>query len=324
MSLINNYLANFNGEKIRIDDYYGYQTADHSYFIVPTTQQEVVHLEQGWCADYFIHKGYLRIAKPIQNQQEQLITVENGQNYIVLKAKKTQRNNEMGATQLAAFHQTGGLYPYTPNYISTYGLWHSLWGERLAVFEAYYEKQIEVRPVSRYLRLFIDTFPYLIGLTENAIQYVQETNKEHRFDKVDQGCITFQRYNNQMERDVIFSDQFVYDHPTRDLAEYIRPYLLNNEMDTKANDPVYLFLKEYEKRQPLSVFSWRLLFARLLCPIHIFDFIEEAIDVTDKEETFHGYRNLLEKQGNYEKQLKDFFFRVGIDPNYNQIPFLEW
>lgn len=322
MSIIQHYLANFHGEQIQMNNYYGYQTVDHYYFIVPTYLHEGVHLEQGWCADYLINKGYLRIAKPIQNQQEQLITIENDQSYIVLKARKTRKNNEKHAIQLAQFHQTGALYPYTPNHISTYGVWQSLWEERLAMFEAYYQKQIEIRPVSRYLRLFIDTFPYVIGLTENAIQYLQETNQDYRFDNVDQGCITFQKYKNQLDQDIVFSDQFVYDHPTRDLAEYIRPYLLTSETNSKLK--IRMFLNAYEKKQTLSVFSWRLLFARLICPIHIFDFIEQAMDVTDKEETYLAYRDLLEKQLSYEAQLNNFFSLVGIDPNYNQIPYLEW
>ncbi|GGM37245.1 spore coat protein YutH [Paraliobacillus quinghaiensis] len=307
---------------MEVDNYQGYQIGDQYYFIAPTEQVEVIHLEHNWCADFLIENGYRQVAKVIQNQQEQWITTENDKHYIVLQANQSSQMKLSHGEQLAHFHQTGALYPYTPNYISTYGLWQSLWEEKLAGFEAYYQTQLEVRPASRYLRLFIDTFPYLIGLTENAIQYVQEANLERRFDRPDQACITFQRYRNQLEHYFIFSDQFFYDHPSRDLAEYIRPFLLDN--NEKKNQYIRSFLDDYEKVRPLSVFSWRILFARLLCPIHLFDFIDKAKHQVDSEETYFRYKDLLEKQVNYEKGLKSFYHMVGIDPNQNEIPFLDW
>src|SRR5690625_7933125 len=95
--------------------------------------------------------------------------------------------------------------------------------------------------------------PYIIGVSENAIQYMQESEQERRYRDCDRGTIAFQRYQDQLLRQTIWSTDLVYDHPTRDIAEYISTKLLLGEK--WAVTVVWLCLEEYEAGQQLAAFS---------------------------------------------------------------------
>lgn len=121
----------------------------------------------------------------------------------------------------------------------------------------------------------MDFMPYLSGISENAIQYMQESEYESRFHETDQGTITFRRYHGQFSRHHLWLTDFAYDHPARDLAEFIRNQLLQTE---DPMDGIQAFLEDYQQVRPLSVFSWRLLYARLLFPIHFFFLMSWNVD----------------------------------------------
>ncbi|MFB1051167.1 hypothetical protein [Paraliobacillus sp. JSM ZJ581] len=320
MDIIHQYVPYFNGDLVKVGDRQAYYVEGYYYFIIPTDDIEHVHMEQSWFANHLIEQDYLRIAKPIKNIQGVYISEENDQNYIALQAMKHPYETLDTPTRLATFHSIGKNYAYLPSYANAYGEWQNLWEQKIKLYEAYYQSQLQVRPVTRYQRLLVDTFPYIIGVTENAIQYLNESNLETRFTLSDQGCIAFKRYTNQLEQPFILSNQFIYDHPVRDVAEYIRPYFLKKD----GHKEVVHFLEKYEDIAPLSIFSWRLLYARLILPIHLFDFIDQAIEESNSEETYFAYRKLLDNQHNYETHLKSFFQNNRIDPFKNQIYELDW
>ncbi|WP_182201566.1 hypothetical protein [Paraliobacillus salinarum] len=320
MDIIHQYVPYFNGKLVNIGNREAYYVEGNYYFIVPTAETEHVHMEQEWLANHLIDQDYLRVAKTIKNIHGTYITEENGQHYIALQAMKYPYELLDTPIRLATFHSIGKSYSYSPSYATAYGEWQNLWEKKMMLYEAYYQSQLQARPVTRYQRLLIDTFPYMIGLTENAIQYLNESNQETRFTLFDQGCITFKRYTDQLDQPFIFSNQFIYDHPVRDIAEHIRPYFLKED----GHKQVALFLEKYEQIAPLSIFSWRLLYARLILPIHLLDFIDRAVGEPNNEGIFEEYRKLLDDQHNYEAHLKSFFQDNRIDPFKNQIYELDW
>ncbi|GAA5417764.1 hypothetical protein Pryu01_02839 [Paraliobacillus ryukyuensis] len=320
MSVIYQYIEHVNGKVVKIDKREAYVLDNFYYFILPTGESEQAHLEREWLASYLEQQNYLRVAKPIKSINGSFVTQDQDKSYVCLQAMKHPYEIKNSETRLAEFHQVAIGYPYMPRFISVYGSWQSLWEDKLTLFEAYYQNQLDMRPVSRYQRLLVDTFPYLIGLTENAIQYVQEINHETRFTEMDQGCITFQRYTNQLDKPFIFSNEFIFDHPARDIAEYIRPLLFRKD----GKQQIVEILQTYEKTSPLSVFGWELLYARLILPIHLFDFIDRSSNHFDKEETYLNYRQMLDNQLYYEEQLRTFFKDNKIDVFKNRIHQLDW
>ncbi|MRH44745.1 hypothetical protein GH741_19025 [Aquibacillus halophilus] len=320
--LLSQYVPNFYGSRTTIDGFNGYINGDTGYFIIPEPNNEEVHYEQKVISDFLINSGVDNIATPLFSQQGQLTTRIDSKDYLVYMGRISRSSRtSSSAHTLASFHKLGTNYPYEPNYVSSYGQWKTLWASKVESFEQMYASLYQKRPVSSYHRLFIDTFPYLIGLSENAIQFLQESEADKRFHESDRPTITFQRYQHQLQKDIIWSHELVHDHPVRDLAEHIRPFLLEED---QAFFKIKTALKEYEQVQPLSVFSWRLLYARLLFPIHLFDFLESGLVRNEPENLYNEYKLKLEKQSNYERNLKRFFNEVGVDTRTLSIPVLDW
>lgn len=310
-------------QQIKVDGVTGFQQGEHIYIIIPSSANPYYHYEQRAVAEFLLEQGIENLAVPVSNANGELLTVWEDKEYVVLRINNSaNRLTFSHPEQLARFHQAGAGYPYQPNTFSSYGHWKKLWADKLAYFEKIYHQLYEERPVSRYQRLIIDTFPYLSGLTENALQYLQETETETRYHNNDQPTFTFQRYRQQSEKAIIWPNDIVYDHPARDIAEYLRGGLLQaaNGFPRQVNT----FLNNYNNHYPLSIFGWRLVFARLLLPVHLFDQIEQGLLEENQEVLYKDYKKLLESQTNYEIRLKSLFSDLGIDSVSLNIPNLDW
>ncbi|MFP3360225.1 hypothetical protein R0K17_23205, partial [Planococcus sp. SIMBA_143] len=90
---------------------------------------------------------------------------------------------------------------------------------------------------------------------------------------------------NNLQKSVIWLDDFVFDHPVRDLAEYTRGMLLSDA----PSEEIVQFLHDYQSERPLSIFSWRLLYARLLYPVHFFDHVDSVMSGRTLEDPFTTY-----------------------------------
>src|SRR5699024_2140553 len=101
-------------------------------------------------------------------------------------------------------------------------------------FESYIHQEAKKHPHA-YYQYVMDILPYIIGISENAIQYIAESEIDTRFHDADQGTITFQRYQGNLNAPIIWASDLVYDHPTRDLAEYIRFKYLLDRKSTRLN-----------------------------------------------------------------------------------------
>ncbi|MBM7570942.1 spore coat putative kinase YutH [Aquibacillus albus] len=323
LDILNHYVQNLQGNKVSVNGYDGYKNGDDFYFIISKQNDEEVHFEQKAISDFCIQQGIENIAVPLFNYRGTLTTEVDQKEYLVLAAKDRKYVKQSShAKDLASFHNIGSEYPYTPNYLSSYGQWKELWENKISMIEDIYNQQYVERPVSPFHRLFIDTFPYIIGLSENALQYLQETETDQRFHDGDKPSITFRRYSNQLQRSIIWSTDFSYDHPVRDLAEYIRPLLLQDNYQSLTR--MSSFFTEYEQERPLSIFGWRLLYARLLFPIHLFDHLEAGFRSNNLEIFYKEYKELLQKQTNYETNLKSFYKNLEFDTESLNIPVIDW
>ncbi|WP_106496800.1 hypothetical protein [Lentibacillus sp. Marseille-P4043] len=308
--------------EIILDQRKGYKSADHTYFIISADNKEVIHMEQAALAYYLAENNYTEMAIPIPTIHGEWILHYQGENYLVLQVNQLKDQNGLSqGKQLAAFHHVGAMYRYEPHEISSYGQWKQLWINKLTIYENKLMQEAEKHP-SDYYRFVMDILPYIVGISENAIQYVQETEQEYRFDEVDQGTISFQRFANSMSKPVFWTDELVYDHPARDLAENIRFYFLQN--DKNSTERVLSFLHDYQLIRPLSVFSWRLLYARLIFPIHIYDCLKRGFDSQEYDQVYTDLTKLMAQQTVYEERLRDFFTEVAVDPEALQIPVLHW
>ncbi|RKQ29597.1 hypothetical protein [Oceanobacillus halophilus] len=307
-------------EKIWLDGKEGYRNGNNYYFTTSIDNKEMVYLEQASLAYYLIDNHLEHTSVPIPNLQGEWFTPYHDHNYMVIKVQEMKHDDRNpDGIVLANFHQIGARYQYQPREISSYGAWKSLWIDKLTVFEAKMEEEANQNPCA-YYRLLMDVFPYVIGISENAIQYMNESEAETRFHESDQGTITFNRYKNQLRNPILWTDNLMYDHPARDIAEYIRYSLVRR--DNQNN--IITFLNDYQSVRPLSIFSLRLIYGRLLYPVHFYDLINRGFLGENVDSLYVELKELLGKQNQYEEAVRQFFERLGIDPEASNIPVLHW
>jgi len=297
----------------------------YAYFTTCIENKEEIFIEQAVLATFLKENGCRGMAWPIRNSQDEWHTVYKGKRYLVCCTEIEHFSDNYSSGELLAhFHKRFRHYPYQPKYVSCYGDWKELWIDKLEYFEETIG-QLANQKRDPYACRVMDVFSYLIGISENAIQYIGESEMEVRFGDSDQPAITFVRYHEQLREPVIWPDDLLYDHPVRDIAEWMRTKFLEN--DYNAPEDAARFLADYESVQPLSIFGWRLLYARLLYPAHFFDLLERLFETEDeeKQEDIMGILNrLCSKQELYEERLREFFEIINVNPQQFQIPQPEW
>ncbi|KGX89817.1 spore coat putative kinase YutH [Pontibacillus marinus] len=313
------------GEEIYHSGLHGFKGRDGYYILIPeppTTDEEAY--EQRSLCEYLANQGFQNVAIPLFTTEGRLQTSLDNQTFSLIYTPSFDTVQEKQGTKLARFHQLGNDYPYQPQYVSRYGQWKTLWEDKMDAWTSLYEQEWEERPATSYQRLFIETFPYLEGMTENAIQYLQESEQDWRYDQTDQGTFTFQRLHPSMLSENIWPHTLLYDHPTRDIAEWMRYKFL--EKGFEAFGEIQTFLDDYESSRTLSVFSWRMIYARLLLPVHLFDSLEGALGKGDKRNRMaeQSLRDLLHYQETYEQILYRFFAELSLDVQRVNIPVLDW
>jgi len=306
-------------EKRQIYGREGYKQSEYIYFIIPADNREILYMEQAALAYYLMENQFDQTTVPVQNMQGDWFTTHQESSYMVVRANQYSRESEASPGEtLAYFHETGSKYQYEPQHVSSYGQWKQLWINKLTQFELRAEEEAKENPTPLNL-LIMDSLPYIIGISENAIQFLQESEKDYRFHESDEGTIAFSRYVNQLHQPFIWTHDLVYDHPVRDLAECIRYSITHNE----GKEKVYQFLSDYQSVRPLSVFSWRLLYARLLFPVHFFDAIYAPVPADNEKRCTH-FNHLIEYQDKYETTLRTFFEDAGVEREELNIPVLHW
>lgn len=290
------------------------------YVVIPTSEQREFLIEQAVVAYYLKEQNEVHGAYPLRNIDEQFVTTIDEEKWIVLQINALRHDRtQMHGEVLAQFHQKHQTYPFEPHSISSYGSWKKLWVDKLTAYE--HNLQASLTENRTYFeRSWIDLFPYVIGMTENAIQYIGEVERSHALDIGDRPTITFHRYVDQLEQACFFSYELHYDHPIRDVSECVRHALLQEEWNLEQ---VVYFIEQYERVQPLSPFSWQLLYARLLYPAHFFDQMDAHRN--EEEQTIRkGLIDLCQRQEKYEQRLRKLFHEIKRNHQKIHIPMLQW
>ncbi|MCH1625538.1 spore coat putative kinase YutH [Ferdinandcohnia quinoae] len=300
------------------------------YCIVPNSNlelEEIFELKQ--MSDYLIQNGDIRVASILPTTSGQLISTINEQNSIVVRCPvHDRRTSESIGKELARFHKKGRSFPYRVTRLSRIGQWKYLWEKRLDQMEMFWKEKVRQHPENSFERLFVEAFPYYIGLTENAIQYLVDTELDEYPAPIDSATICHHRFTEMTwDKNYFFKlpTDWVYDHYTRDIAEYIRDQ--HSIGETKINNQIYHFMNDYERVSPLSPFSWRLLYARLLFPLHFFECIEGYYLVSSEEKMKREEQRLttiINDSSDHERFLSNFFNQVGVQKRKLNLPDVSW
>lgn len=319
-------------EQIKIDRFDALTGNGWLYLIAkPAGMEEADISELGKITNHLRSYGDQNVPLFLQTKDRSYIATWEQAKYCVLanrQVEQQQRKVKLGR-KLARFHERGRRVPFQVERTSRIGQWKGLWEKRLTQMENVWNGLLFQSPEDEFEQLFIESFPYYMGLTENAIQYLVDTELDVEPADTDNGTVCHERFNFKTwaTGQYFIKNPFdwVFDHRSRDLAEWTRERYFRNSQTYDVE--LKGFFDEYQSISPLSAFSWRLLYSRLIFPLHYFDCIESYYitkSEQDKKLLEEQLGKILRQSSEYEKFLAGFYHVSGAPINRLNLPQLEW
>ncbi|WP_421381131.1 spore coat putative kinase YutH [Bacillus salacetis] len=300
------------------------------YTIVNVTNMEQENLVELYKITEHMKKyGDRYVSSFVPTSEGRFLVTEKEQDYTVLKNDYYSRGADAKlGRKLAKFHQRGRAIEEKITHISRIGQWKSLWEKRIEQMEKAFQLVIENHPADEFERMFIDSCPYYLGMAENAVQYLVDTEMDDNPVYTDSGTVCHERFlEGVWGREVTIRNPFdwVFDHGGRDIAENTRESYFKRQ-NTYQPD-IHQFFRDYQSVSPLSSFSWRLVYARLLFPLHYFETVENYY-LSESEgqhfqlaERMQGYLNTTR---HYERFLGSFYQVAEVPVKSYGIPGVAW
>ena len=185
--------------------------------------------------------------------------------------------------------------------------WGTLWSEKIDYFE------YQVRELSIEKDVVKNSFSYYVGMAENAISYVNNTNMKYGRDAY-QIVLSHRRvFYPNYKLNYLNPLSFVFDLEVRDIAEYLKAMFFKKDVGFCLDE-----LSSYLKIRHLSFYEYQMLYARLLYPTYYFDVYESVMNKNcDEEELI----NIIKKCDCYEEFLKKAYLEIS---KYAKIDKVEW
>ncbi len=109
------------------------------------------------------------------HQRSALATVAALESALRCAKRGAEETTFLPTTQFQSI-QRGAFFPEEIEQLSRIGEWKALWEKRLDQLEKFWQSQVMNHPTDVFDQLFIESFPYYLGVAENAIQYVVDRN----------------------------------------------------------------------------------------------------------------------------------------------------
>lgn len=185
--------------------------------------------------------------------------------------------------------------------------WGTLWSEKIDYFE------YQVRELSIEKDVVKNSFSYYVGMAENAISYVNNTNMKYGGD-VYRIVLSHRRvFYPNYKLNYLNPLSFVFDLEVRDIAEYLKAMFFQKDISFCLDE-----LSSYLKIRHLSLYEYQMLYARLLYPTYYFDVYEGVMNKNGDEEQLV---NIIKKCDSYEEFLKKAYLEIS---KYAKIDKVEW
>ncbi|CAH2714391.1 hypothetical protein BACCIP111895_01554 [Neobacillus rhizosphaerae] len=317
-------------EYVKLDSFDALRGNGWLYIISnPAGKEEDDIIELGKIAEHLRNYGDLHVPLFLPTKDGQLISEWEKNKYCVLANRQSDEPRKIRlGRKLAKFHARGRRVPFQIERSSRIGQWKSLWEKRLEQMEKVWNGLLFQTPEDEFERMFVDSFPYYLGLTENAIQYLVDTELDDEPLETDSGTVCHDRFSQKTwGNHYMIKNPFdwVFDHRSRDLAEWTRERYFRNFQTYDVD--LRQFFAEYQSIEPLSSFSWRLLYSRIIFPLHYFECIENYYITRSEQEKKiceEQLSKILRQSSEYERFLAGFFQIAGAPINRLNLPQLEW
>lgn len=237
----------------------------------------------------------------VLNRENNYITWIENKPYIVLKL------NNIENDKLSIFDIKTDMFVKTNTKLSILNRfpWIKLWESKIDYFEEWiFTKHNDYKKI-------YPLFHYFIGIAENALLYLKESEVEEKKESSDRLVIAHDRVTLNYELyDYYDPTNIIFDHSSRDISEYIKSMFLHRIWDLDL-------IKKYLEKHYFSRYGLRMLFARILFPSFFFDYLEEMI-IKNNDVDLLYLENRADEFQNFIKGISLFFYE-----NYN-IPMIPW
>ncbi|MCQ6276543.1 spore coat protein YutH [Bacillus sp. V3B] len=317
-------------ESTPIGQYQSCKKEKQQFILIPVDpfdEEELTELEQ--IAKHFKESGDQSVGTFLYTKENsRLIEWESGK-YCVLTYDPTRlKTTTRIGRKLAKFHYRGRSILFPVQKVSRIGQWKKLWEMRIDQMEKVWNNMLFQQPESEFDRMFIESFSYYMAISENAIQYLVDTELDDEPQAIDSGTVCHTRFSIHSWADdawVRNPIDWVFDHCSRDLAEWTRERYHYNYRTYQPD--VQRFFAEYQSVEPLSSFACRLLYARLLFPLHYVECVEDYYSTTSEQKQRFLTERLekyLKHSNETEKFLQYFFQLIEVPVRTYHIPKLDW
>ena len=286
MKDIINYYYNLNPKKINkiFNYYYFYLNNELYYFILYNRKLEDIN------SIYEYNKTMLNnnilVNEIINNKDNTILTYINKEPYILMKILI----NTNKPINLPEINYLSNIIISYPNNLMRSN-WANLWANKIDYLEYHHDQNKKKYP------LLNESFNYFIGLSENAITYLNNVTNKLSPEKTDIG-VTSHEYLNNTIYSLYNPLNIIIDHKSRDLAEYIKLSFFND------NYSIFEELDEYFKHNYYSLYGINLLISRILYPSFYFKTYEKIINNESNESSILKITSRIKE---YEKYLQDIF-----------------
>lgn len=268
-----------------------------NFYVLYPYQRTIEELKEIYEIHLNIQRSGYYCHKMIKNNNHELITRINEHNYVLLQTYILEK--KVTYNDIYAFSKT---IIKLDNYRRINRTnWIKLWSEKTDYIEYQINQLGQKYPVLR------ETSDYYIGIVENCILMLY-LNKEKNIDI----SISHSRINNKTTLFDLYNPlNFIIDYRVRNIAEYIKNNLYENE-------EIIMDLKNMIEQNNLGESDIIYLFIRLLYPSNYFDIFENIINGKVSEESI---KKMLKKNNIYEKNIKNIYQYI-----YKRIkiPEIEW
>ncbi|MGM9929186.1 MAG: spore coat putative kinase YutH [Bacillus sp. (in: firmicutes)] len=300
------------------------------YTIVPIQEvDEEELLERLKLSQFMQMQGDYYVSTFVMSNERTYLCENDGRLFILLENAilEEPRSIKIGS-KLARFHERGRMFAEPLQACNRIGKWKELWEERLDDLEKVWREKLQSNPSNEFERMFLESFPYYLALGEVAIQYLVDCELDDQPSNIDAGTVNHERfYTDLWTGEYLVKNPFdwVFDHHSRDLGEWMREHYQRYPHTYQPS--MIQFMREYQSYNPLSSFSWRLLYARLLFPVHYLEIIEKYYrgnSQSDKREWQETLGKCLQQAHYYEEYLRRFYEMHQVPIDRMRIPKVDW
>lgn len=256
------------------------------------------------CVNNMKEKG-IDVHNIIINRNGQYLTKINNFDYILMSVNNYNEEYDIFdminiANKLTLNYNTSKLYRNN---------WSNLWTQKMDYFE------YQIRELGINKTVIKDSFSYYLGLAENAISYVNNTNL--KYNALNNAKITLAHrriFYPNYKLNFLNPLAFIFDLEVRDIAEYLKAIFFASDNAEEVIEE----LKYYLQIKTLSIYEYHMLYARLLYPSYYFDLYENIMNNDTSEESLVS---IIKRNKKYELFLKNAYLEIS---KYAPIEKIDW